>query len=1082
MAERPVFRRSWRCLSLLTLSLLYLINASHKLEYNVLGFQVGWFNHLNKVILRPQRSKRFYNSRSAYYANSDASFQLERIKLSGDVNPNPGPDSTHNHQQKEDDIGMIPGNGLKIGQWNVNNLTDAKFEQIKLLLSSKAEIDVLFLIETFLKSTKPDSVLKIHGYTLIRKDRAGQKKGGGILAYIADNLKADRITSLEDNTLETLWLQINPYKSKRPILVGAIYRPPSTTADTDTKLELNIEAAYLRNQEMYILGDFNINYLDTATYKKHRLVKALKSLSLSQAVETVTRPKSSSCLDHVYTTHPTFIANISVPNIGLADHLPVFIRRKYCRKKNVSKHNTIEFRDFQNLNKESLLHDLENVSWDTTFESKDVDEVLCSLEKTLNEILNRHIPLKTKRVKRPNQPAWMTKEILDLLKTRDKLLKKARNTNEIEDWNLYTHSKCKIVKLIKKTKRNFFREKIDQNKGNPKGIWNALKNLSGTSKTRTQIKELETGNGTVCDEKSIANELNSYFTNILEQLGNDQLSDDTAFDDSKLREFISSRLNTDRTFVIPEITPQQVTDIIGKISVNKATGHDGISAKVLKHIIPAFINPLCRLLNLSITTNTFPDQWKVGQVTPLHKGGKQSERNNYRPISVLPILSKILEKHVASSFFKYLRDNNLLYALQSAFRTGHSTETALIRITDEILFNMDKDEITGLVFIDFRKAFDVIDHRLLLKKLSAYGASQKSVAWFQSYLEGRRQFVKLGQITSEQQSVKQGVPQGSILGPVLFLLFVNDMPLYLKNTTIDIYADDTTLSLSTNWNDISSLTDLLSKDLEDTEKWSRQNKMFINIEKTKSMLITGKRLRHKLPPDSTDLQIQLHNTDIEQVTNHKLLGVYIDQDLTYEIHIDELCKKLSKRLGLLRHISPYLKQSQRMVFYLAVIKPLLMYLSSIWSSCTKDILERALRMQKRAARIILDAERTTRTITLFNALNWVPFYTDSYINRCSMAHKRLGGLTPDYINNILKTNSDIHTRSTRFSKLNFHCPLYKKSTEGGRTFSVRTIKEWNQLPIDIKKTTNIKNFKRICDALVPPVIYKGRVQRKRFNS
>ena len=216
--------------------------------------------------------------------------------------------------------------------------------------------------------------------------------------------------------------------------------------------------------------------------------------------------------------------------------------------------------------------------------------------------------------------------------------------------------------------------------------------------------------------------------------------------------------------------------------------------------------------------------------------------------------------------------------------------------------------------------------------------------------------------------------------------------------------------------------------------------MFINIEKTKSLLITGKRLRQKLTPDETDLQIQLNNIDIEQVTNHKLLGVYIDQDLTYEIHIDDLCKKLSKRLGLLRHISPYLKQGQRMVFYLAVIKPLMMYLSSIWSSCTKKILERVLRMQKRAARILLDAERTTRTITLFNALNWVPFYTESYINRCSIAYKRLGGLTPDYINTILKTNSDIHTKSTRFSKLNFQCPLYKKSTEGGRTFSVQTVK------------------------------------------
>ena len=210
---------------------------------------------------------------------------------------------------------------------------------------------------------------------------------------------------------------------------------------------------------------------------------------------------------------------------------------------------------------------------------------------------------------------------------------------------------------------------------------------------------------------------------------------------------------------------------------------------------------------------------------------------------MLPVLYKIIEKHVANSL-KYLQENNLLYKLQSAFRSGHYTETALIRITDEILFKMDNDEVTGLVFVDFRKAFDVINHNLLLKKLSVYGASPHSVAWFRWYLEERRQFVKLGHITSEPKPVRQGVPQGSILGPILFLLFVNDMPLHLNNSTIDIYGDDTTLSLSANWNNITSLTQALSNDLENIEKWSTENKMYINNEKTKALLVTGKRLQH----------------------------------------------------------------------------------------------------------------------------------------------------------------------------------------------------------------------------------------------
>ena len=257
----------------------------------------------------------------------------------------------------------------------------------------------------------------------------------------------------------------------------------------------------------------------------------------------------------------------------------------------------------------------------------------------------------------------------------------------------------------------------------------------------------------------------------------------------------------------------------------------------------------------------------------------------------------------------------MLYELQSALRSGHSTETALIRITDEILFKMDNDEVTGLVYVDFRKAFDVINHNLLLKKLSVYGASPDSVAWFRSYLEERRQFVKLGHITSEPRPVGQGAPQGSILSPVLFLLFVNVMPLHVNNSAIDIYADDTTLPLSANWNNITSLTQALSYDLENMEKWSTENKMYLNTEKTKALLVTGTRLQHKLSEETATIKLRLDAKNIDQLSHHKLLGLIIDKDLSFEAHMDELCKKLSKGLGLWTYKS--LSQAKTQVNFLS---------------------------------------------------------------------------------------------------------------------------------------------------------------------
>ena len=238
-----------------------------------------------------------------------------------------------------------------------------------------------------------------------------------------------------------LLLSLLTNKSKRPILVGAVHRPPSRTAAIDTALELNIEAAYLRKQEMYLLGDLNINYLDTATYQNHRLIRALKSLSLSQVISSVTRPMSSTCLDHLYTTHQSFIADISVPNFGMSGHFPILFWRKYTRNKCDGTNKLIEYRDYKNLNKDNLQRDLDNASWDTAFESKCVYKILDSLENMLNAILNRHIPLKTRRVKRQNQPAWMTTDVHESIKTRDKLLRRARKTNKKKDWNHYSNAK-----------------------------------------------------------------------------------------------------------------------------------------------------------------------------------------------------------------------------------------------------------------------------------------------------------------------------------------------------------------------------------------------------------------------------------------------------------------------------------------------------------------------------------------------------------------------------------------------------------------------------------------------------------------
>ena len=267
-----------------------------------------------------------------------------------------------------------------------NRRTDTKFEQIKLLLSSTNSVDVLFLIETFLnfKPNLPDCIYEIPGYCFFRKDRHGCKHGGGIIAYASQNLDVKRVEELEEDDLEIMWLNVILFTSTRSSLCGALYRPTSTNASTDRRLEWNIESAYLKNKKIHILGDFNIDYLKHPIYSNHQLSKALNSMHLVQVVKSVTRPASSTCLDHVYTSHEHLISHLLVPNIGLADHLPVSMCCKYTKK--WRKQTTSRSRDMKNMNTNELLASLNCISWDTCFTYGNIDNILNSFQDKINTI------------------------------------------------------------------------------------------------------------------------------------------------------------------------------------------------------------------------------------------------------------------------------------------------------------------------------------------------------------------------------------------------------------------------------------------------------------------------------------------------------------------------------------------------------------------------------------------------------------------------------------------------------------------------------------------------------------------------
>ena len=285
---------------------------------------------------------------------------------------------------------------------------------------------------------------------------------------------------------------------------------------------------------------------------------------------------------------------------------------------------------------------------------------------------------------------------------------------------------------------------------------------------------------------------------------------------------------------------EQVINIILKISCNKASSIDKINASLLRIAATNIAPSIERIINCSFSSGKFPQRCKIAKVTPLLKSGANGNACNYRPISVLPILSKIIERHMHDALYIFLNSNNLISFPRSGFRKGHSTETALIKIIDNLLFNLDEEKVSGMIHVDYQKAFDMVDHNILLEKLVAYGFENRELQWCLSYLSQRKQVIQIG-----NKVLRDGVPQGSILGPLLFLIFINDLPLHVPSET-DLFADDTTIIESADYRNVSELSSSLNKSINEIELWAKANKLPSNEENTKLLMITGKRLASKL--------------------------------------------------------------------------------------------------------------------------------------------------------------------------------------------------------------------------------------------
>ena len=501
------------------------------------------------------------------------------------------------------------------------------------------------------------------------------------------------------------------------------------------------------------------------------------------------------------------------------------------------------------------------------------------------------------------------------------------------------------------------------------------------------------------------------------------------------------------------VSTDEVLKVCKAIDISKSSAVDGLSSKILKDAFVAIVHKLTRLFNLSLTHGKFPDQWKSATVIPLQKAGDKSDVNNLRPVSLLPLPGKILEKLVHKKLLHFLEINNLLDHNQGGFRPNRSTINTVAKMTDMIFNAMNNKEITVAAFIDFRKAFDTVNHEILIEKLKRIGIRSNLLNWSTDYLTNRTQCTLANDTKWDKLYIKCGVPQGSTLGPLFFLVYINDIKSALGNINMFLFADDTVL-LSSN-KSAKSARDKLEEKLSQLLIWCRQNKLTMNLTKTKCMIF-GTKQKVKI---SNLKKIKLDRAELDYVNSYKYLGRTLDKSLTYIKHIQSCISNVSHKMFIFSKIRPYINTKMAITIYKTLIVPFLDYGDILFINASIELLNKLQRLQNKCLRICLRAHPQTPTFFLHQETKTAPLHDRRKAHLRNFMFQQRDNLD-------LLDNRDLQTR--QHTGIIFKVQLQRLEICKNNVFYQGAI-EWNALPLDIRAIKSLESFKRVQKRWMMPV-------------
>lgn len=914
-----------------------------------------------------------------------------------------------------------------------------KLDELKCVIKSFKEIiQIIILTETWIKSEDDACKIQIPCYTHYYNFRQ-QKRGGGVSIFVHDNLKHNLVLDLCEEDNHYLWIRV----SKFSLNFGAIYKPERT--NSDRFLETYSEHLH-KFKRAVIFGDFNYDLIHpTHATRKYKTVLKENGFKVLNNVkqEYCTRETSMTrtILDHVCTDLKNNNFHFAIVDSALSDHKHIYFEIKQFKPPPPLKvkYSTIDYNQ--------LYQTVANIDLETT-------NCYNELSTKLIEAITNNKTAKTKILNTPKQD-WINKDIIKGLETRNRLwelFKKDKSNKTLE--RKFTLEKSKMSKIIQKTKAIYYNKLFRETMKKPRKMWKLINELSSNKTKNSSFPDkLIINSKTILERKDICEQFNIYFSTIGEVLANE-------IPERYHRHHITS-LDADQNNKMDKIAPateDEILKIVGSLDPNTSCGIDGVSTKALKCVINLIVSALTKCINNCLDNGIFPDSMKVAKVSPIHKTGPKYDPYNYRPISVLPVISKIFEKVLHTRLESFLNSKNFFYKKQYGFRQKSNTLAATIDLITAIKNKIDQKQIALGIFIDLKKAFDTVSHQILIKKLQLIGIEGKALEIFDSYLQNRKQVVKMGETQSSSMPITYGVPQGSILGPLLFLIYVNDIHNINLKGDITLYADDTSVFyFGPNINEIMTHA---QTDLNMLNCWFQSNLLTINSSKTKYVVFSAKNKNV-----DTNLQLDINGQTLSKTSKEKYLGLTLDSHLTWRPHIENISSKLASLAGILCRNKNSFPRKIRYLIYNSLVKPHIEYLIEIWGTTAKKYINMIQTKQNKIIKILFNYNYYTSTEKIYKETQLMNI-TQTYVYlTCILVRKVL--------NNEINSNISF-TRKSRIQKIKLRSAnnlvIRKSRTNyGKRNIEVEGVLLYNKLPIWVKSAQSTGAFKRLLKTYIKKI-------------